>query len=88
MRGVHGKLDIHRRSPTCSACVLLAPNIPVTSGAGTRKTLMNDALRDWVRNVPILLYHRTVSRPQFLSRLCADFQSIIGEETREQIIRA
>jgi tryptophan synthase beta chain len=63
--------------------------IPVTSGTGTLKDAMNDALRDWVANVEDTFYIiGTVAGPHPYPAMVRDFQSVIGRETREQILSA
>jgi tryptophan synthase beta chain len=62
---------------------------PVTSGAGTLKDAMNEALRDWVTNVRDTYYIiGTVAGPHPYPELVRDFQSVIGKETREQMMEA
>jgi tryptophan synthase beta chain len=59
---------------------------PVTSGAGTLKDAMNEALRDWVTNVHDTYYIiGTVAGPHPYPEMVRDFQSIIGKEVREQM---
>jgi tryptophan synthase beta chain len=59
---------------------------PVTSGAGTLKDAMNEALRDWVTNVHDTYYIiGTVAGPHPYPEMVRDFQSIIGREVREQM---
>ena len=83
-----GSVDIHRQQPNVQRMRLLgAKVIPVTSGAGTLKDAMNEALRDWVTNVVDTFYIiGTVAGPHPYPAMVRDFQSIIGEETREQIL--
>lgn len=83
-----GSVDIHRQQPNVQRMRLLgAKVIPVTSGAGTLKDAMNEALRDWVTNVADTFYIiGTVAGPHPYPAMVRDFQSIIGEETREQIL--
>lgn len=83
-----GSVDIHRQQPNVQRMRLLgATVIPVTSGAGTLKDAMNEALRDWVTNVADTFYIiGTVAGPHPYPAMVRDFQSIIGEETREQIL--
>jgi tryptophan synthase beta chain len=60
---------------------------PVTSGSRTLKDAMNEALRDWVTNVADTFYCiGTVAGPHPYPMMVRDFQSIIGRETREQMI--
>jgi tryptophan synthase beta chain len=62
---------------------------PVESGARTLKDAMNEALRDWVTNVTDTFYCiGTVAGPHPYPAMVRDFQSIIGNETREQIMEA
>jgi len=62
---------------------------PVTSGAKTLKDAMNEALRDWVTNVDTTFYCiGTVAGPHPYPTMVREFQSIIGRETREQMLRA
>ncbi len=82
-----GATDIERQAPNVFRMKLLgAEVIPVTSGTGTLKDAMNDALRDWVANVEDTFYIiGTVAGPHPYPAMVRDFQSIIGRETREQI---
>ncbi|MEK9785462.1 MAG: pyridoxal-phosphate dependent enzyme, partial [Gammaproteobacteria bacterium] len=60
-----------------------------TSGTGTLKDAMNDALRDWVANVDNTFYIiGTVAGPHPYPMMVRDFQSVIGNETKEQILTA
>jgi tryptophan synthase beta chain len=62
---------------------------PVTSGAATLKDAMNEALRDWVANVDATYYLiGTVAGPHPYPAMVRDFQSVIGEEVREQMLAA
>ena len=62
---------------------------PVTSGAGTLKDAMNEALRDWVSNVRDTYYLiGTAAGPHPYPAMVRDFQSIIGKEVREQMMVA
>ena len=62
---------------------------PVTSGTGTLKDAMNDALRDWVANVENTFYIiGTVAGPHPYPAMVRDFQSVIGREVREQMNEA
>ncbi len=84
-----GTTDIERQSPNVSRMKMLgAEIIPVTSGTGTLKDAMNDALRDWVANVETTYYLiGTVAGPHPYPAMVRDFQSVIGEETRAQIMK-
>ena len=83
-----GSTDIERQAQNVSRMKMLGANIvPVESGTGTLKDAMNDALRHWVANVETTYYViGTVAGPHPYPVMVRDFQSIIGEETREQII--
>jgi tryptophan synthase beta chain len=85
-----GATDVERQSPNVFRMKLLgAKVVPVTSGRGTLKDAMNDALRDWVTNVADTFYCiGTVAGPHPYPAMVRDFQSIIGRETREQIMAA
>jgi len=63
--------------------------VPVVSGSKTLKDAMNEALRDWVTNVDSTFYCiGTVAGPHPYPMMVRDFQSIIGRETREQMLEA
>ena len=85
-----GATDVERQAPNVFRMKLLgAQVVPVTSGRGTLKDAMNDALRDWVTNVRDTFYCiGTVAGPHPYPAMVRDFQSIIGRETREQIMAA
>jgi tryptophan synthase beta chain len=69
--------------------LLGAEVIPVTSGTGTLKDAMNEALRDWVTNVEDTYYIiGTAAGPHPYPELVRDFQSVIGREAKEQILEA
>ena len=82
-----GKTDVERQAPNVFRMRLLgAEVIPVTSGRGTLKDAMNDALRDWVTNVRDTFYCiGTVAGPHPYPAMVRDFQSIIGRETKAQM---
>ncbi len=82
-----GATDVERQQPNVFRMKLLgAEVVPVTSGRGTLKDAMNDALRDWVTNVRDTFYCiGTVAGPHPYPAMVRDFQSIIGKETREQM---
>ena len=83
-----GEEDIRRQSPNVFRMKLLGAEIvPVTSGTGTLKDAMNEALRDWVANVEDTFYIiGTVAGPHPYPMLVRDFQSVIGKEAKEQIL--
>jgi len=83
-----GTTDIERQKPNVFRMKLLgAEVVPVTSGTGTLKDAMNEALRDWVTNVENTYYLiGTVAGPHPYPAMVRDFQSVIGRETREQML--
>ena len=83
-----GAKDIERQKPNVFRMKLLgAKVIPVRSGNATLKDAMNEALRDWVANVNDTFYIiGTVAGPHPYPEMVRDFQSIIGKETKEQIL--
>jgi tryptophan synthase beta chain len=84
-----GATDIERQKPNVFRMKLLGAEVrPVTSGTGTLKDAMNDALRDWVANVETTFYIiGTVAGPHPYPAMVRDFQSVIGNETRAQMQR-
>ena len=85
-----GATDIERQAPNVFKMKLLGAEIkPVTSGTATLKDAMNEALRDWVSNVTDTFYViGTVAGPHPYPMMVRDFQSVIGKETKQQIIKA
>jgi len=85
-----GATDIERQAPNVFRMKLLGAEVkPVTSGTGTLKDAMNDALRDWVANVENTFYIiGTVAGPHPYPAMVRDFQSVIGREVREQMNEA
>jgi len=85
-----GATDVKRQSPNVARMYMLGAKVnPVTSGAGTLKDAMNEALRDWVTNVENTYYIiGTAAGPHPYPELVRDFQSIIGKEVREQMMAA
>jgi len=83
-----GKTDVERQRPNVFRMSLLGARVvPVTSGRATLKDAMNEALRDWVTNVETTFYCiGTVAGPHPYPAMVRDFQSIIGRETREQMM--
>src|SRR6202022_1649057 len=83
-----GSVDVERQKPNVFRMTLLgAKVVPVESGARTLKDAMNEALRDWVTNVETTFYCiGTVAGPHPYPMMVRDFQSIIGEETRAQML--
>ena len=85
-----GATDVERQAPNVFRMKLLGDEvIPVTSGHGTLKDAMNEALRDWVTNVDSTYYLiGTAAGPHPYPELVREFQSVIGKETREQMMEA
>ena len=82
-----GETDVKRQAPNVFRMKLLGAKIrSVTSGRGTLKDAMNEALRDWVSNVDNTFYCiGTVAGPHPYPQMVRDFQSIIGREARAQL---
>jgi tryptophan synthase beta chain len=85
-----GAVDVARQQPNVFRMKLLgAEVVAVESGAKTLKDAMNEALRHWVANVHDTFYIiGTVAGPHPYPELVRDFQSVIGDEAREQILEA
>jgi tryptophan synthase beta chain len=83
-----GATDVERQAPNVFRMKLLgAEVVPVTSGRSTLKDAMNEALRDWVTNVEDTFYCiGTVAGPHPYPAMVRDFQSVIGEETKRQMM--
>ena len=83
--GVH---DVERQAPNVFRMRLLGAKVnPVTSGRGTLKDAMNDALRDWVTNVNNTFYCiGTVAGPHPYPLMVREFQSVIGREAKQQML--
>ncbi|NOX82445.1 MAG: tryptophan synthase subunit beta [Alphaproteobacteria bacterium] len=85
-----GATDVERQSPNVFRMKLLgAEVIPVTSGRSTLKDAMNEALRDWVTNVDSTFYIiGTAAGPHPYPELVRDFQCVIGNEAKDQMMDA
>ena len=83
-----GATDVERQKPNVFRMKLLGAEIvPVSSGTGTLKDAMNEALRDWVTNIDNTFYCiGTAAGPHPYPELVRDFQSVIGHEAKEQIL--
>jgi tryptophan synthase beta chain len=83
-----GAEDVRRQSPNVFRMKLLgAEVVPVTSGRGTLKDAMNEALRDWVANVHNTFYIiGTAAGPHPYPEMVRNFQSVIGREARAQML--
>jgi len=82
-----GEVDMERQSLNVFRMKLLGAEVqPVTSGSRTLKDATNEAIRDWVTNVKDTHYIiGSVVGPHPYPMLVRDFQSVIGNETKEQI---
>jgi tryptophan synthase beta chain len=85
-----GAVDIERQKPNVFRMKLLGAEVrPVTSGAGTLKDAMNEAMRDWVSNVQDTYYLiGSAAGPHPYPEMVRDFQAVIGQETRAQVLAA
>ena len=83
-----GKKDIEKQSPNVFRMKLLGAEVRVVdSGSKSLKDAMNEALRDWVTNVDSTYYIiGTVAGPHPYPMMVRDFQSVIGNEAKEQIM--
>jgi tryptophan synthase beta chain len=85
-----GATDVERQKPNVFRMKLLGAQVhSVSSGAGTLKDAMNEAMRDWVANVADTYYLiGTVAGPHPYPAMVRDFQSVIGTEARAQMLEA
>ncbi|MDD5190851.1 MAG: tryptophan synthase subunit beta, partial [Dehalococcoidales bacterium] len=85
-----GEEDIKRQSPNVYRMKLMGAEVrPVNSGSRTLKDAINEAMRDWVTNVRNTYYLLgSVVGPHPYPALVRDFQSVIGEEARQQMMDA
>jgi tryptophan synthase beta chain len=85
-----GVVDVERQKPNVLRMQALGAEVrSVESGSKTLKDAMNEALRDWVTNVANTFYCiGTVAGPHPYPMMVRDFQSIIGNETRAQMLEA
>ncbi len=83
-----GAADIERQAPNVFRMKLLGAEVrPVTNGRATLKEAMNEAMRDWVSNVGDTFYIiGTAAGPHPYPAMVRDFQSVIGRETKEQLM--
>ena len=84
-----GEVDTKRQALNVARMKLLgAQVVPVTTGSKTLKDAINEALRDWVANVDNTHYLLgTVAGPHPFPTIVRDFHSVIGNESREQMLR-
>ena len=82
-----GAEDVERQKPNVDRMRLLGAKVhPVTSGPGTLKDAMNDALRYWVTNAETHFYIiGTAAGPHPYPAMVRDFQSVIGVEAKAQL---
>ena len=85
-----GAVDVERQKPNVFRMKMLgATVVPVQSGARTLKDAMNEALRDWVTNVDSTFYCiGTAAGPHPYPAMVRDFQCVIGNEVRTQMMDA
>jgi tryptophan synthase beta chain len=85
-----GSVDVERQKPNVLRMTALGAEVrPVQSGSKTLKDAMNEALRDWVTNVDSTFYCiGTVAGPHPYPMMVRDFQCVIGNETRAQVMEA
>jgi tryptophan synthase beta chain len=83
-----GEVDIERQKPNVFRMRLLGAEVrPVKSGSRTLKDAMNEALRDWVSNVKDTFYLiGSAAGPHPYPAMVRDFQMVIGNETRAQML--
>jgi len=84
-----GATDVERQKPNVFRMNLLGAQVrPVTLGNATLKDAMNEALRDWVTNVADTYYLiGTAAGPHPYPEMVRDFQAVIGQEAKEQILQ-
>jgi tryptophan synthase beta chain len=85
-----GEEDMERQSPNVYRMKLLGAEVrPVSSGSKTLKDATSEAIRDWVTNVETTFYIiGSVVGMHPYPMMVRDFQSVIGKETRQQIMEA
>jgi tryptophan synthase beta chain len=84
-----GDIDMQRQQPNVSRMKLLgAKVVPVHAGSQTLKDAINEAIRDWTTNLETSHYLLgSVLGPHPYPTMVRDFQSVIGKEARQQILR-
>jgi tryptophan synthase beta chain len=84
-----GETDVERQSINVERMQLLGTTVvPVKKGSATLKSAINEALRDWVKNVQTTHYLiGSVVGPHPFPSIVAHFQSVIGKEARAQILK-
>jgi tryptophan synthase beta chain len=83
-----GEVDTERQALNVARMRLLGANVvPVTTGSRTLKDAINEAYREWVTSVETTNYiFGTAAGPHPFPTMVRDFQKIIGEEAREQVL--
>jgi tryptophan synthase beta subunit len=83
-----GEEDIRRQAPNVRRMEILGATVePVTSGSRTLKDAINETIRDWVTNIETSHYIiGSVVGPHPYPMIVRDFQSVIGRESRSQIL--
>lgn len=84
-----GEEDVRRQASNVRSMRLMGAEVrPVTSGSRTLRDAINDAMRDWMGSVETTHYIiGSVVGPHPFPRIVRDFQSVIGQETRQQCLR-
>jgi len=85
-----GAVDVDRQAPNVVRMNMLGAEVrAVTAGSATLKDAMNEALRDWVATCENTFYCiGTVAGPHPYPAMVRDFQCVIGNETRVQMMKA
>jgi tryptophan synthase beta chain len=85
-----GSVDVERQSPNVFRMKMLGAEVrSVTAGSSTLKDAMNEAMRDWVATCETTFYCiGTVAGPHPYPAMVRDFQCVIGNETRAQMMKA
>jgi len=85
-----GSVDVDRQAPNVARMKMLGAEVrPVKAGAATLKDAMNEALRDWVATCETTFYCiGTVAGPHPYPAMVRDFQCVIGDEVRKQMMEA
>ncbi|WP_395708766.1 tryptophan synthase subunit beta [Reyranella sp.] len=85
-----GAVDVDRQAPNVVRMKMLGAEVrPVTAGSATLKDAMNEALRDWVATCETTFYCiGTVAGPHPYPAMVRDFQCVIGDEVRSQMMEA
>ena len=84
-----GEEDIRRQAPNVFRMKILGADVvPVSSGTATLKDAMNEAMRHWVARVRDTFYViGTTAGPHPYPMMVREFQSVIGKETKRQIVK-